>query len=156
MGVVCQMITVHHESWVATLEISFPETWQKKSDFYQLVKNNFWGVCQNYYNFTWGGYREMITVLHRGGYAQMITILHGGGYLGTPESDYVICARPLITMMKVMIIIQGGRLGVACHHVAIWEPAVSKAKPARDLENTNVHGSVCRKYRDQCAGSVNV
>ena len=23
------MITVHHESWVATLEISFPETWQK-------------------------------------------------------------------------------------------------------------------------------
>ena len=26
----------------------------------------------------------------------MITILHrGGGSLGTPESDYVICARPL-------------------------------------------------------------
>ena len=39
----------------------------------------------------------MITVLHRGGYAQMITILHrGGGFLGTPKSDYVICARPLI------------------------------------------------------------
>ena len=39
----------------------------------------------------------MITVLHRGGYAQMITILHrGGGSLGTPKSDYVICARPLI------------------------------------------------------------
>ena len=40
----------------------------------------------------------MITVLHRGGYAQMITILHGGGRggsLGTPKSDYVICARPL-------------------------------------------------------------
>ena len=37
----------------------------------------------------------MITVLHRGGYAQMITILHGGGSLGTPKSDYVICARPL-------------------------------------------------------------
>ena len=31
-----------------------------------------------------------------GGYAQMITILHrGGGPLGTPKSDYVICARPL-------------------------------------------------------------
>ena len=39
----------------------------------------------------------MITVLHRGGYAQMITILHGGGgSLGTPKSDYVICARPHI------------------------------------------------------------
>ena len=25
----------------------------------------------------------------------MITILHGGGSLGTPKSDYVICARPL-------------------------------------------------------------
>ena len=110
------MITVHHESWVATLEISFPETWQKirffsvgkksflggmskwlqyyigvvrqmitvlhkgwsdkwsrytmnlgllheeyhfhrldkKSDFFQLVKNHFWRVCQNDYNFTWG------------------------------------------------------------------------------------------------------
>ena len=41
---------VHHKSWVATLEISFPETWQKKSDFYQLVKNNmglifgFWAL----------------------------------------------------------------------------------------------------------------
>ena len=49
-------------------------------------------VCQS----TEGGYGEMITVLHRGGYAQMITILHrGGGSLGTPKSDYVICARPL-------------------------------------------------------------
>ena len=40
----------------------------------------------------------MITVLHRGGYAQMITILHRGGEggsLGSPKSDYVICARPL-------------------------------------------------------------
>ena len=25
IGVVCQIITVHHESWFATLEISFPE-----------------------------------------------------------------------------------------------------------------------------------
>ena len=39
----------------------------------------------------------MITILHRGGYAQMITTLHGGGgSLGTPKSDYVICARPHI------------------------------------------------------------
>ena len=42
----------------------------------------------------------MITVLHggEGGYAQMITILHRGeGSLGTPQSDYVICAQPLTT-----------------------------------------------------------
>ena len=43
-----------------------------------------------------GGYAQMITILHRGGYAQMITILHRGGSLGTPKSDYLICARPLI------------------------------------------------------------
>ena len=49
------------------------------------------------------GYGEMITVLHRGGYAQMITILHGGGSLGTPKSDYVICARPLIVFMAGQI-----------------------------------------------------
>ena len=41
-------------------------------------------VGQNDYIITWGV-----------GYAQMITILHGGGSLGTPKSDYVICARPL-------------------------------------------------------------
>ena len=29
----------------------------------------------------------------------MITILHGGGSLGTPKSDYVICARPLMVKM---------------------------------------------------------
>ena len=46
----------------------------------------------------------MITVLHRGGYAPMITILHrGGGALGTPKSDYVICARPLIHCKAPMI-----------------------------------------------------
>ena len=66
----------------------------KKSDFYQLVKNNFWGACQNYYNFTQGGYGQTITVLYRGEYAQMITILHRG-VSWTPKSDYVICARPL-------------------------------------------------------------
>ena len=54
-------------------------------------------VCQS----TEGGYGEMITVLHRkGGYAQMITILHRGeGSLGTPKSDYVICAGPLMTLV---------------------------------------------------------
>ena len=54
--------------------------------FFQLVKNHFWGLGQNHYNFTEGGYGEMITVLHRGGYAQMITILHrGGGLSGPPK-----------------------------------------------------------------------
>ena len=43
------------------------------------------GVRRNDYSIAWGGY------------AQMITILHGGGSLGTPKSDYVICARPLKT-----------------------------------------------------------
>ena len=44
----------------------------------------------------------MITILHRGGYAQMITILHrGGGSLGTPKSDYVICARPLTKIESI-------------------------------------------------------
>ena len=37
----------------------------------------------------------MITTLPKGGYSQMITVLHGGeGSLGTPKSDYVICALP--------------------------------------------------------------
>ena len=39
----------------------------KKIKFLSVDKNHFWGVCQNYYNFTEGGYGEMITVLHRGG-----------------------------------------------------------------------------------------
>ena len=31
----------------------------------------------------------------------MITILHrGGGSPGTPKSDYVICARPLMLMLR--------------------------------------------------------
>ena len=46
----------------------------------------------------------MITVLHRGGYGQMITILHrGGGSLGTPKSDYVICARPLMATASLFV-----------------------------------------------------
>ena len=46
----------------------------------------------------------MITVLHRGGYAQMITILNRGeGSLGTPKSNYVICARPLNTFFNFPI-----------------------------------------------------
>ena len=33
----------------------------------------------------------------------MITILHGGGSLGTPKSDYVICARPLTYNLYVTL-----------------------------------------------------
>ena len=83
------MITVHHESWFATLEISFPETSQKNQIFFQLVKNHFWGLSQNHCNSTEGGYGEMITVLHG-----------VGGSLATPKSDYVICARPLINQQR--------------------------------------------------------
>ena len=36
----------------------------------------------------------MITVLHRGGGGS--SQKEGGGSLGTPKSDYVICARPLM------------------------------------------------------------
>ena len=57
----------------------------------------------------------MITVLHRGGYAQMITILHrGGGSLGTPKSDYVICARPLIELSWT------ANKGKSLHNKIIW------------------------------------
>ena len=56
-------------------------------DMSKLLQLYIGGVGQNDYSITWGG----------GGYAQMITILHGGGGpLGTPKSDYVICARPPI------------------------------------------------------------
>ena len=58
-----QMITVLHRGGVSN---DYDTPWilgcyirniisrdlTKKSDFYQLVKNNFWGLCQNYYNFT--------------------------------------------------------------------------------------------------------
>ena len=37
-------------------------------------------------------------------YAQMITMPHGGGSLGTHESDYVICAPPLISLQSKSII----------------------------------------------------
>ena len=37
----------------------------------------------------------MITVLHRGGMPKWLQYYIGGGSLGTPKSDYVICARPL-------------------------------------------------------------
>ena len=113
IGVVRHMITVLHSGcvlndygtpWIFGCYIRniISRDLTRKLNFYQLVKKHFWGVCQNYYNFTEGGYGEMITVLHRGGYAQMITILHrggGGGSLGTPKSDYVICARPLTYFM---------------------------------------------------------
>ena len=47
----------------------------------------------------------MITVSHGGGrYAQMITILHGGGSLGTPKSENVICAQPIIYVSSLIFI----------------------------------------------------
>ena len=37
----------------------------------------------------------MITVLHRGGMPKWLQYYIGGGSLGSPKSDFVICARPL-------------------------------------------------------------
>ena len=37
---------------------------------------------------------EVSTVLHRGGMPNRLQYYIGGGSLGTPKSDYVICARP--------------------------------------------------------------
>ena len=51
-----------------------------------MITNLHMGVRPNDYGIAQG---------RGGGYAQMITILLRG-YLGTPKSDYVICARPLM------------------------------------------------------------
>ena len=94
IGVVWQMITVYPESWVVTLGILFPKTWQK----------NIFFSCQKVIS---GRYVKTITTLHRGGTAKWLqhyiggvcpnnyNITWGGGGLGTPKRDYVICARPL-------------------------------------------------------------
>ena len=37
------------------------------------------GVFPIYYNITWGGSGQFITILHGGGSGQFITILHGEG-----------------------------------------------------------------------------
>ena len=49
-----------------------------------MVKGNFWGVCQNDYNFTKG--------------VQLND--YRGGSLRTPKRDYV-CARPLMQVRQV-------------------------------------------------------
>ena len=53
----------------------------------QWLHYHIGGVPQNDYSITKGGYAQMITILHR-----------GEGSLGTPKSDYVICAGPLMTL----------------------------------------------------------
>ena len=58
----------------------------------------------------------MITVLPGGGggYAQMIKILHRGeGSLRTSKSDYVICARPLISVIPTKCAFIGSPVGIA-------------------------------------------
>ena len=77
-----------------------------KKHIFSVGKKSFLGGMSKWLQlYIGGGYGEMITVLHRGGYAQMITILHRGeGSLGTPRSDYVICARPLMIIMVIMMI----------------------------------------------------
>ena len=91
------MITVYHESWVVTLGILFPKTWQKNI-FFSVGKKSFLGGMSKWLQLYIGGVRPNDNSVTRGrGDAQMITILHRGeGSLGTPKSDYVICAQPLM------------------------------------------------------------
>ena len=52
----------------------------------------------------------MITVLHRGGEGVCPNDYNitWGGALGTPKSDYVICARPLAVLGRMIFRLRGG------------------------------------------------
>ena len=67
----------------------------------------------------------MITVLHRGGVCPNdYNITQGGGSLGTPKSDYVICARPLIEgsplSRSIFVFQNGGRVDVGGPKPFVW------------------------------------
>ena len=76
------MIMVYPESWLITFGVSIDFT--KKLDF-SVGKKSFLGGMSKWLQLYLGGYGQMITVLNS----------RGGGSLGTPKSEYVICARPL-------------------------------------------------------------
>ena len=67
--------------------------------------------------------------LYIGGYGEMITILHRGGVsLGTPKSDYVICARPLIAKLILILCTKYATqgFGFECPKIFLfWKGAVS-------------------------------
>ena len=56
IGVVWQMITVYHESWVVTLGILFPKTWQKNI-FFSVGKKSFLGGMSKWLQLYIGGVR---------------------------------------------------------------------------------------------------
>ena len=56
MGVVWQMIIVYHESWVVTLGILFPKTWQKNILF-SVGKKSFLGGMSKWLQLYIGGVR---------------------------------------------------------------------------------------------------
>ena len=94
IGVVRQMITVLHGGGVSN---DYGTPWilgcyirniisrdlTKKSDFFSVGKKSFLGV------------RSKSLQLYRGGICPNDYNITWGGSLGTPKSDYVICARPL-------------------------------------------------------------
>ena len=56
IGVVWQIITVYPESWVVTLGIIFPKTWQKNI-FFSVGKKSFLGVMSKRLQLYIGGVR---------------------------------------------------------------------------------------------------
>ena len=77
---VLQIITVYHESWVI---ISIDLT---KKSYFSVGKKSFLA-----------GFVKMITFYTGGVQPNDYSITWEGGSPGTPNCDYVICARPLIT-----------------------------------------------------------
>ena len=71
-----------------------------------MVKSQFWGppgVMSKWLQLYIGGYNQVITVLHSGGMPKWLQYYIGGqGSLGTPKSDYLICARPLKSIHKLI------------------------------------------------------
>ena len=93
------MIKVFNESWVITLGISFPSTWQQIHIFSDGKKSFL------------GRYVKMIISLHRGGtakwlqyymggYAQMITILQRGGGVSRDPQKWLrnMCTTPYLVL----------------------------------------------------------
>ena len=84
IGVVWQMITVYHESWVVTLGILFPKTWQKNI-FFSVGKKSFLGGMSKWLQLYIGGYSQMITVLHGAGMPKWLQYYMGGGGSRDPQ-----------------------------------------------------------------------
>ena len=53
------------------------------------------GVCQIYYNITWGGLPDLLQYYMGGGRANLLQYYMGGGSSETPKLYYVIYEQPL-------------------------------------------------------------